>query len=111
MPHSLPFQKLRVYQLSRELALLVQQARLRDTELCDQATRAAKSCFLNIAEGLPSRQPGIRRRHFAIANGSVCEVAAAIDLAVALGVVDDAVAEPMLARVVEIARMLSAMAR
>ena len=111
MSQTLPFQKLRIYQISRELAVLVQQARLRDLELSDQATRAAKSCFLNVAEGLPSRQAGIRRRHFAIANGSVCEVVAAIDLSLALGIVSDELAEPILSRAAEIARMLSAMSR
>jgi hypothetical protein len=37
---------------------------------------------------LPSDQAGIRRRHFAIANGSLGELAAAIDLAATLGAVD-----------------------
>ncbi|MGH7281179.1 MAG: four helix bundle protein, partial [Polyangiaceae bacterium] len=57
-------------------------------ELRDQATRAAKSCFLNIAEGLPSFQAGMRRKFFAAARGSLGEVAAAVDLATAIGAVD-----------------------
>ena len=55
MPYEMPFQKMRVYQLAKQLAVLVQRAGIRDFELCDQATRAAKSCFLNIAEVAPGK--------------------------------------------------------
>jgi len=41
--------------------------------------------FLNICEGLPSDSDGVRRRHFAIANGSLHEVVGALDLAQAIG--------------------------
>ena len=82
------FQKLDAYVVAREIAVLVQWARIRDVELCDQATRAAKSCFLNVAEGLPSFQPGMRRKFFACARGSLGEVVAALDLALALGAMD-----------------------
>jgi four helix bundle protein len=85
-----PFQKLDVYRASRELAQLVQQAQLGDAELRDQATRAAKSVFLNIAEGLPERSAAIRRRHFGIARNSLGELAAALDLALVLGVLSAA---------------------
>lgn len=54
-----------------------------DARFRDQATRAAKSSFLNVAEDLPDTNLGIRRRHFGIARN--CEVAAAVDLAVAIG--------------------------
>ena len=111
MPFEMPFQKMRVYQLAKQLAVLVQRARIRDFELCDQATRAAKSCFLNIAEGLPSDQPLVRRRHLCIAKGSVCETAAAIDLCLALGLLEPSQSAPMLEIAVELKRMLSAMAR
>ena len=82
------FQSLDIYRLAKDLAVLVQDARIKDTELRDQATRAAKSCFLNLSEGLPSDLAGVRRRHFAIANGSLGELSAAIDLATALGAID-----------------------
>ena len=111
MPFEMPFQKMRVYQLAKQLAVLVQRSRIADFELYDQATRAAKSCFLNIAEGLPSDQPLVRRRHLCIAKGSVCETAAAIDLCLALGLLDDQTSAPMLELAVELKRMLSAMAR
>jgi four helix bundle protein len=81
----LPFQQLDVYRAARELAALVHSARIADAELRDQASRASKSVFLNLCEGLPSEAPGIRRRHFALANGSLHEVVGALDLACAIG--------------------------
>ena len=83
------FQKLDVYVMAKELAVLVHRCPIADKELRDQATRAAKSCFLNLAEGLPSRQLGVRRRHFSSALGSLAEVCAAIELASAVGILDE----------------------
>ncbi|MFO0555132.1 MAG: four helix bundle protein [Polyangiaceae bacterium] len=60
-----------------------------DSELREQVTRAAKSVFLNIAEGLPNRRLGVRRRHFEIARGSLGEAAAALDLAAVLGALSE----------------------
>ena len=80
-----PFQQLDCYVVARDFARLVQQAAIADTELRDQVTRAAKSVFLNVSEGLPDRRIGIRRRHFDIARGSLGEAVAGIDLAVVLG--------------------------
>ena len=51
----LPFQRLDVYIAAKEFVRLVHDARIRDRELCDQASRAAKSMFLQLAEGLPQR--------------------------------------------------------
>ena len=82
------FQKLDAYVVAKHIAVLVQRADIRDSELRDQATRAAKSCFLNLSEGLPSVQPGMRRKFFASARGSLGELVAALDLAGALGAVD-----------------------
>jgi four helix bundle protein len=82
------FQSLDIYRVAKEICVAVQEARIKDSELRDQATRAAKSCFLNLSEGLPSDSAGIRRRHFAIVNGSLGELSAAIDLAATLGAVD-----------------------
>ncbi len=62
------------------------------TELRDQATRAAKSAFLNLAEGLPDDRPAVRRRYFRQADGSVHEVVAAVDLAAVIGALDPSVA-------------------
>ena len=85
-----------VYQVARSLAALVQAAGIADAELRDQATRAAKSAFLNLCEGLPSDQPGPRRRYFRQADGSVHQVAGAVDLASAIGVLDPAAAREAL---------------
>lgn len=52
--HTFPFMKLDVYSVAKELAVRVQGACIRDAELRDQATRATKSAFLNLSEGLPS---------------------------------------------------------
>ena len=87
------------------------EAGIRDAELRDQATRASKSTFLGICEGLPSDSAGVRRRHFEIANNSLHEVVGAVDLAATLGVVDDAVAQSILTLAVRIKRMLRALPR
>ena len=93
----LPFQKLDVYEVARELARTVHEAGIRDAELRDQATRASKSAFLGLCEGLPSDSAGVRRRHFEIANNSLHEVIGAVDLAGVIGVVDAGAAKEILA--------------
>ena len=82
-----PFQFLDAYVLARALAARVHSASIRDSELRDQATRAAKSAFLNLSEGLPSDRPAVRLKFFDQADGSLHEVVAAVDLASAIGVV------------------------
>jgi four helix bundle protein len=108
------FQQLDIYQAARELAALVHAARIGDAELRDQATRAADSVFLNLSEGLPSDAPGVRRRHFSIANGSLHELVAALDLAAAIGALAPepaAEAQALALRVKRMLRALSAPAR
>ncbi|HEY6003467.1 MAG TPA: four helix bundle protein [Anaeromyxobacter sp.] len=80
-----PFQKLDAYRSARALASLVHRASIRDAELRDQATRAAKSTFLNLCEGLPDDRPAMRRKYFASADGSLHEAVGAVDLADAIG--------------------------
>ena len=106
-----PFQKLEVYVQSRDLAVGVHRAGIGDAELRDQATRAAKSVFLNLAEGLPDAQLGVRRRHFAIARNSLCEVAAAVDLAVAIGALPPAVGGELVGRMQRVAVLLAGLLR
>ena len=91
-PSPFPFQSLDVYRCARELAVRVHNARISDAELRDQATRAAKSAFLNLAEGLPDDRVAMRRKYFLASDGSLHEVAAAVDLAGAIGALgpDDA---------------------
>ena len=100
------FQGLDVYKLAKQIAVRVQGAHIQDKELRDQATRAAKSCFLNLSEGLPSDFTGVRRRHFAIAKGSLCEMSAAIDLALAFGAINETLATEVLADAKRVAAMI-----
>lgn len=88
----LPFQRLDAYVVTRELARVVCGATIKDAELRDQATRAVKSAFLNLAEGLPDDRPAVRLRYFKQADGSVHEVVAALDLAAVIGALDPRVA-------------------
>ena len=111
MNHTLPFQRLDIYVAARELAAVVHGAGIADVELRDQATRASKSVFLGICEGLPNEQTGLRRRYFTQANNSLHETVGAIDLACAIG----ALAPESAARAQELAlrvkRMLRALMR
>jgi four helix bundle protein len=102
-------QKLDVYQVALQLARRVHEAKLRDPELADQATRASKSAFLNLSEGLPHEQPGLRRRYFTAANGSVHETVGAVDLALAIGAVNAEDAEAIQALALRFKRMLRAL--
>src|SRR5213083_1662482 len=81
----MPFQKLDVYQAAKEFAELVHGARISHAVLRDQACRAAVSCFLQLAEGLPNDGLGMRRKYFTESNNSLHETVAAVDLAEALG--------------------------
>ena len=92
MTSSIKMQKLDCYQVAKAIAVRVHEARIGDTELRDQATRAAKSTFLRLAEGLPNEGAGMRRKYFVEANNSLHEVVAAVDLAAAIGAIEVAVA-------------------
>ena len=48
----------------------------------------------------------MRRKYFTAATGSVCETAAAVDLAAALGLIDESVARDILVRCVRMKQML-----
>ena len=104
-----PFQKLDAYRVAREIAVRVHEARISDAELNDQATRAAKSAFLNLCEGLPNEQPGLRRRYFTQSRNSVCELAGAVDLASAIGAMNTEAAASVLALALRLKRMLGAL--
>jgi four helix bundle protein len=107
----LPFQKLDSYIVAKELAKRTHQAGIRDCELRDQATRAAKSAFLGLCEGLPSDASGIRKRHFDIANNSLHELIGAVDLADAIEAIDGHVAAELLSLAARLKRMLRALPR
>jgi len=108
---TLPFQRLDVYRVAKEIVRRVHRAQIRDAELRDQATRASKSTFLGLCEGLPSDSSGIRRRHFEIANNSLHEVVGAIDVAEAIGAVDGETAREIVGLAVRVKRMLRALPR
>ena len=106
-----PFQNLDVYRAARELATLVHRAAIRDTKLRDQATRAAKSTFLNLCEGLPDDRAAMRRKYFAQADGSLHETVGAVDLAAAIGALEEARAEEIVAIAARVRGMLRGLLR
>lgn len=101
------FQKLDVYIASKQLMVLVVAAKIRDAEFRDQATRAAKSQYLNLSEGLPFGTKACRNRYFLDSKRSVWETVAAIDGAQSIGVVDAALVAPMMALAHRIDAMLN----
>jgi four helix bundle protein len=106
-----PFQRLDAYVVARELVRLVHSASLADAELRDQATRAAKSAFLNLCEGLPDDRPAVRRRYFRQADGSVHEVAGALDLAAVIRALDEGVAQEGMALAARLRALLRGLMR
>jgi four helix bundle protein len=81
----LAFQTLDSYIAAKELARRVHMAKITDPELRDQATRAAKSTFLNLCEGLPNTTGPMRQKYFQGAMNSLYETLGAMDLAGAIG--------------------------
>ena len=81
--------------LLRTLRPLLERLGATDPKLADQLRRAAQSTTLNIAEG--NRRSGRdRRNRFRISLGSADEVAAALDVAMALGYLDELAIAPAL---------------
>lgn len=111
MNDALAFQNLDVYVVAKELAVLVHRAKISDAELRDQANRAAKSAFLQLSEGLPNDGIAMRRKYFTCSRNSVCEVAAAMDLAVAIEAIDAATGREALALCVRLRTMVTRLMR
>src|ERR1044071_5724932 len=105
------FQNLDCYRVARELAQRVHTARIRDRELRDQATRASKSCFLCLCEGLPNDGIAMRRKYLTEARNSLCETVGAIDLACVIGAVRETDADAIQELGSRIRRMLTALMR
>ena len=82
---SLPHHKLIAFQVAKELLIAVVAADIKDAEIKDQATRAAKGAALNTAEAAGRASPKDKARVFAIARGEAAEAAAAVEIAAALG--------------------------
>ena len=106
-----PFQQMDVYRTAKEMAVLVHRARVKHRQLKDQAERAAVGVLLQLSEGLPSFRPKVRARYFDIARDSAAEVAAAIDLASDLGMIDAALASAILDRAGKVRAMLIGLSR
>ena len=87
----LPHERLDVFRVAIALVEHVAQLAVRrgSSSAHEQLRRASSSVALNFAEGCGHQSPRQRRRFFAIARGSVSEVAAAVDVAHRFGVVDD----------------------
>ena len=100
-------QTLDCYQVAKTIAVRVHEAKIGDSELRDQATRAAKSTFLRLAEGLPNEGAGMRRKYFTEANNSLHEVVAAVDLAAAIGSNEPGVAD----EIIDLSKRLKPMIR
>ena len=107
--HLFKFQQMDIYRVAKELALQVHQAAIGDTELRDQASRASKSAFLCLCEGLPNSGAGLRRKYFTEANNSLHETVAALDLAAALGALSQERADTMQQLAVRFRKMLCAL--
>jgi four helix bundle protein len=105
------FQRLDIYVAARELAVRVHRAEIRDGELRDQATRAAKSTFLHICEGLPNESVAMRHRYFVGANNSLHEVVGAVDLAGAIEAIGSEDAAAIQELGVRVKRMLRGLLR
>ena len=91
--------------------VLVEGAVIRDRELRDQATRAAKSTLLRLAEGLPHFGQGLRGKYFAEAQGSLHELVAAIDVAAAMNKIDPTVARDAAVLGLRIRKMIGRLQR
>lgn len=102
----LPYQRLDVYVLAKELARQVHKMKINDRELRDQATRAAKSMFLRLSEGLPNEGAAMRKKYFTEANNSLHELLAAVDLAATIEVARAGEAAAVHALGVRVKRML-----
>jgi four helix bundle protein len=100
------FQTLDCYRVAKEIAKLVHLAKINDNELRDQATRASKSCFLQLCEGLPNDRVAMRRRYFTLAHGSLHETVGAVDLAATLGMMQTDQADAIQALAARLKAML-----
>ena len=96
--------------LLRTLAPLLPPLTATDAKLADQLRRAAQSVTLNIAEA-NQRTLRDRRNRFRIALGSAAEVAACLDVALALGYLDECAVADLLALVDRVCAMTYKLSR
>ena len=105
------FRKLRVWQAAQELAINAHRvtARMRGVRnlaLCDQLTRAAMSVPTNIVEGSAHASPREFARFVRYALASASEVEGHVQLARDIGMMTDPDFTALLARVVDVRKML-----
>ena len=110
------FQKLDVYQLSKNLAAEIYKLTgdFPSTEkfgLTNQIRRASVSVSLNIAEGTSRFSPKEKRRFIEIAYGSLMEVVACLDIAVTLNFITQESLESKLKLINELSNKLNALKR
>jgi four helix bundle protein len=100
----------RSVELLRTLVPLLSSIAAADSSLADQLRRAAQSVPLNVAEAR-RRTRRDRANRFRIALGSAAEVAACLDVALALGYVDDVRVAPALALIDRVRAMTFRLSR
>jgi four helix bundle protein len=104
---TLPHHRLEAYGLALEFVRLVARLPIGDPQLRQQARKSASSCALNTAEGAARRNRADKSRVYGIALAEVCEAAAAIEIAGALGACREADVAAALRLAVRIKDMLS----
>ena len=108
------FSKLHVWQRAHTLALAIYQhtksfPASERYGLSAQLREAAVSIAANIAEGCGHRANGTMRHHLQIAVASTCEVEAELFVARDLDYLASSTADELLARAIEVRRMLIAL--
>ena len=110
-----PHDKLAAYQVAVEVATEVKP--VADAiprgyrALADQMLRASMSTVLLIAEGANRRGAGEKRQRYSLARGECGELAAALEVAGAWGLVDGEVAAAIRAKSGRVGAMLTALER
>ncbi len=106
---------LHVWHLSKELAVLgrhiAKDIPRGDRDLADQLKRSATAPVLLIGEGANRLNDGEKRQRFNEARGEACEAAVAVELGVALGLVQSERADKMITLADQVAAMLTGLIR
>ena len=112
-PFPLEHEKLHAYREARALlfALHALGSLPGESDLRDQLRRASASTLLNIAEGASRQMPADKRRFYAIARGSLCEVGAALDLMLIRHRLSSARHAELRDQLVRVARLLGGLVR
>jgi four helix bundle protein len=97
---------------TKSLRIISESSRLSSTwplgsgYLRDQLQRASSSVLLNFSEGRGRASRKERERFFTIARGSVCETKACLDVAHALGLIDDGIRSSLTSDCMHVSRAL-----